>query len=1245
MNMKRWLTATLALILILTQTTAGLGAAWAEEGGIEPYVGPATYVDAEWLTVALEDEGAEVSDPAVEPFVEDVTEAEDGETLAAEAELTAGDAQGAGFALDTTAVTLLVSGTHTLTAKDLSGADIPADKLTFKSGATAIAKVNAQGVVTAVKAGSVNIDVTYNGQTQTCAVTIPKEPTKLTMNIAKGTLGVGETFSGLSYTITPEDSASYITWSSSSKVATVDQNGFVTAVKAGTATITAKSRNGKKATCKVTVKKAPTALTLEPAGMKLGYGGATGQIAYTVPSGFACGTVTYSTNNPNVATVDQNGVVTSHDSGSAVITVTAYNGVFATCPVTVLGAPSSVRFSTNSINVGTGETKTVSAVPYDSNGNETLAGLTYTVDASSANPKCVSVTPAGEITGLASGSAVIRATSANGATATCAVSVVALPTDIKLGAATVTLGVGMTQAVGATLVPPAGESACSAEIEWVSSKPKIVSIDQNGLLTAVKTGTSVITATTSNGKKATCKVTVKKAPTKVTLKPTALKLGAGGMSDALTATLPSGSVGTVSFTSSDTRVATVNGAGVVTSVGEGTATITATTNNGKTATCAVTVYGEPGRVTLSAAEMALGMGDKGTLKAAAATAAGNETLTTLTYFVTSDSPNPGCVTIDAKTGVVTAVSKGVAYINARTHNGVTGAPCKVTVKAKAKSLTMPSKLSMGEGESHAALEAIMTYQDGEQSLAGGLTWTTSGKKIVAVDEVTGALTALKKGSCTITAKASNGMKATCKVTVTKAPTTLGIEPATVSLSAGGMQFQLVSTVTKGAAADVAYTSSNTDVVRVSATGLLTTVGVGRATVTGRTYNGLTASVTVNVTGTPVSASFGETSVTLSTKQSVTPAVNVKAADGSAAAADLSFRILSGAQYIDLNTETGEITGVAVGTSVVGVTTHNGVSGSNTYTVRVVAVPTKIAMTKTSATVGVGESYTILPKITAVDGANTALTWSSSNAQIASVNGSGVVTGLATGSATITAKTVNGLTANCKVTVSKAPSGLSLSPASGTLSIGQVGQYKVKAASGTVGSVVTYKSSNPSVASVDADGVVTGVSAGTVTITATVYNGMTATATLTVKDKKYAEPDADYSDNDDIENVIALAESQLGMPYVYAGGYKNASPKGFDCSGLVYWAFYYGAGIKLKDSSYKQGADNNYEMIGWGDLRRGDVVCFTSSGSGGATGHTGIYLGKRQFIHASSAGNGVIITSIDQDYYTRNFLWGRRIIDD
>ena len=156
-------------------------------------------------------------------------------------------------------VTIGVKEKYTIDTSSLSG------KLTFKSSKTSIATVSSKGVVTGKKVGTAKITVTpKSGKKKTITVTVAKAPTKVTLNKTKATVTVGKTLQ-LKATLPSKTASNKLTWTSSNKsVATVNKNGKVTAKKAGTATITVKTFNGKKATCKVTVKKAstPSSVTL-----------------------------------------------------------------------------------------------------------------------------------------------------------------------------------------------------------------------------------------------------------------------------------------------------------------------------------------------------------------------------------------------------------------------------------------------------------------------------------------------------------------------------------------------------------------------------------------------------------------------------------------------------------------------------------------------------------------------------------------------------------------------------------------------------------------------------------------------------------------------------------------------------------------------------------------------------------------------------------------------------------------------
>lgn len=119
------------------------------------------------------------------------------------------------------------------------------------------------------------------------------------------------------------------------------------------------------------------------------------------------------------------------------------------------------------------------------------------------------------------------------------------------------------------------------------------------------------------------------------------------------------------------------------------------------------------------------------------------------------------------------------------------------------------------------------------------------------------------------------------------------------------------------------------------------------------------------------------------------------------------------------------------------------------------------------------------------------------------------------------------------------------------------------------------------------------------------------------------------------DIVTYAQGFLGVPYVYGG----TSPSGFDCSGLVYYCYtHFGYSVNRTAASLAY----NGTSVSRDSLQAGDVVLFTSSG-GGYIGHTGIYIGGGQFIHAPRTGDVVKISSLSDSYYTEHYYGARRII--
>ena len=120
-----------------------------------------------------------------------------------------------------------------------------------------------------------------------------------------------------------------------------------------------------------------------------------------------------------------------------------------------------------------------------------------------------------------------------------------------------------------------------------------------------------------------------------------------------------------------------------------------------------------------------------------------------------------------------------------------------------------------------------------------------------------------------------------------------------------------------------------------------------------------------------------------------------------------------------------------------------------------------------------------------------------------------------------------------------------------------------------------------------------------------------------------------------QNIVDYAMGFLGVPYVYGG----TSPSGFDCSGLVYYCYkQYGYSLNRTAA----GLAFNGTSVSSATLQVGDIILFTST-NGSYIGHTGIYVGGGQFIHAPHTGDVVKISNLSDTYYTNHYYGARRVI--
>ncbi len=254
---------------------------------------------------------------------------------------------------------------------------------------------------------------------------------------------------------------------------------------------------------------AVTGVELNKTTLTLEQGQAETLTATVKPNNAANQNISWSSNNPAIATVDDNGMVSALATGTATITVTTEDGnKTATCVVTVTAPATPIEVesisikTTTEIAIGSSETLAVTYNPADAN---TGKEVTW----SSSDETVAKVDANGKVTGLKAGTATITATSKtkSSITASCTVTVKAVSVaNITVSPATTTLQIAGTATLSYTITP---ENATDKTVSWSSDNESVATVDANGKVSGKSEGTATITVKTTDGNKtATCFVTV-----------------------------------------------------------------------------------------------------------------------------------------------------------------------------------------------------------------------------------------------------------------------------------------------------------------------------------------------------------------------------------------------------------------------------------------------------------------------------------------------------------------------------------------------------------------------------------------------------------------------------------------------------------------------------------------------------------------------------------------------------------------
>ena len=645
-------------------------------------------------------------------------------------------------------------------------------------------------------------------------------------------------------------------------------------------------------------------------------------------------------------------------------------------------------------------------------------GASQRVTWTSSNRKIATVSSSGVVTARARGTVTITAKArGTNVSASCTVTVVnsTLPDGISLGLNHVNMERFSTRQLTATVWP----STVDASVRWKSSRSSIVSVDKNGLLTAKKAGVATITCYSVKDKtvRATLTVTVyqKATPRSLTMTPSTEVMVRGDTLQLRATPTPSDASAYVTWRVSSKSRASITADGLLTAKQTGWVTVTATSRQNSrirvTRKILIVAPDSPQSLSLGLSSVVMTPGHTRQLNVTAYPLdKSNE--------VRWKSSRTSVVTVSAN-GLLTAKRAGTATITAtsRVNSNV-----KITLKVTVQNLPAPTSLTItGTRSVTKGASAQLSVTSFPSNTSSAVTWSSSNRKIATVDS-DGTVRGVKGGVVTITATstAKKTVKASYTLTVTdpESPTAITLNTGSFTMEAGGT-FQLEAGVLPESCryTGLKYTSSSTRVLRVSSNGLITARQAGTAVVTVRSSydSGVSRAIQVTVVekAAPTALKITSPGQWLTKGQTVTLAVTPTPSSASRLYGFKSSN--SSVATVDAN---GVVTAKKTGTVRITVYSKkkSTVSASITLTVADASTPRAISLPNPQIFLGQNDSTTLVPTISPAN-ASRAVTWKSSNTNVATIGADGTVRARGVGSTVITCTTaVGGLSASCTVTV-------------------------------------------------------------------------------------------------------------------------------------------------------------------------------------------------------------------------------------
>lgn len=641
----------------------------------------------------------------------------------------------------------------------------------------------------------------------------------------------------------------------------------------------------------------------------------------------------------------------------------------------------------------------------------------------------------------------------------------------------------------------------NAFVDWTSSNPSIATVDSDGNVTGVTDSEEpvIITATqTINGvvKQATCTVYVNKAITGITLDPSEVTIDVDTKYTIKASFLPADLNGNlnIKWVSSDDSVAAIvdkTGKAVTIEGKKGGVAVISAINldNAVVGTCKVTVRQAIENLTISHKELSVNLPAQNasgeTYQLSATYTPSNATATELIW----QSTNTTVATVNEKTGLVTAKAPGTTVIMVKPayNPNNLSAMCTFTVNQNTTGITLDTTTkTMEVGETYRMSYTISPNTATDKSV----TWTSMDSNVATVTD--GLITAKGAGQTYIVARTKDGHTATCTVTVTQAATSIKLSTNDLTLRVGDIYYvDATVTPTNSSETKFTWTSQDSAVATVDSSGKVTAVGAGKTLIIVKTKKGDVQYlyITVQESATGLTLNYTKRTITINKSFTLTPIFTPDTTTNT----NVTWK--SSDEKVATISEKGVVKGIAGGVAVITCISEDG-GFMETCIVTVNEPVSDITLNKTSVSLALGKTVTLKATVKSNTSSTQTLKWTSSNTKVATVNSKGKVTTKGVGKCVIRVSSTDGSDAyaECTIRVIRPVTSITLNKTTLQMIEGKTAKLKatVKPSNASY-KTVNWSTSDENVATVDVNGNIVAVKAGSCKITATAKDNSKRTA--------------------------------------------------------------------------------------------------------------------------------------------------------